>query len=184
MTAESRVIKIYESFILGFCKCGCSTEISIRSKHRKELKLYQKGHGQKGRMGRMSNGYKNGISYSGNYKLLYRPHHKYALSNGYILEHRYIMELQLGRYLTKKEVVHHRDENPKNNVLSNLELLDGQGNHMSIHNPKLDMSGRWCSKCSSIVTYVEKSTNRPHWHYYEYGLLCQKCYDKERNKIN
>jgi hypothetical protein len=37
--------------------------------------------------------------------------------------HRRIVEKSLGRKLKKGEVVHHRDHNPKNNEIRNLEVL-------------------------------------------------------------
>ena len=48
-------------------------------------------------------------------------------------EHRVIMESHLGRYLTHIEVVHHRDENPSNNDISNLELLPNNAAHRKLH---------------------------------------------------
>jgi len=45
-------------------------------------------------------------------------------SNGYIYEHRYIVEEILGRYLKENEVVHHRDEDKLNNEVDNLEVKD------------------------------------------------------------
>ena len=39
------------------------------------------------------------------------------------LEHRYVLEQSIGRKLSSKEVVHHRDGNKLNNELSNLELM-------------------------------------------------------------
>ena len=48
----------------------------------------------------------------------------FAMSDkcGYVLEHRLIMAQHQGRPLTKSEIVHHKDGNPKNNHISNLEL--------------------------------------------------------------
>lgn len=37
--------------------------------------------------------------------------------------HRWIMEQELGRKLRRDEVVHHIDENPKNNNLENLRIM-------------------------------------------------------------
>ena len=39
-------------------------------------------------------------------------------------EHRLIMEKKLGRPLRSDEIVHHIDENPQNNKVSNIELMD------------------------------------------------------------
>lgn len=50
----------------------------------------------------------------------------------YLLEHRYVMEQHLGRYLDPKEVVHHRDENPSNNAIENLELFESQAAHIRL----------------------------------------------------
>ena len=47
-------------------------------------------------------------------------------------EHRVIAERLLGRSLTRREVVHHIDENPKNNDPSNLMIIT-QGQHMREH---------------------------------------------------
>src|SRR5574338_178082 len=45
-----------------------------------------------------------------------RPH------GGYILEHRYVMEQKLGRYLSPRERVHHRNGRRDDNHPENLEL--------------------------------------------------------------
>lgn len=39
------------------------------------------------------------------------------------LEHRLVMSRHLGRELLDSEVVHHKDENPSNNQIENLEIL-------------------------------------------------------------
>ena len=41
-----------------------------------------------------------------------------------VLAHREVMEAALGRSLTPDELVHHKDENKKNNDLDNLSLTD------------------------------------------------------------
>jgi uncharacterized protein YjhX (UPF0386 family) len=52
---------------------------------------------------------------------------------GWEYEHRLVMERHLGRRLTRREAVHHRDGNPANNDLANLELMS-VGEHVALHN--------------------------------------------------
>ena len=57
--------------------------------------------------------------------------------NNWILKHRWIMEKHIGRKLTRKEAVHHIDENKENNEIENLKLISFS-EHIRIHKP-----GRW-----------------------------------------
>jgi len=52
---------------------------------------------------------------------------------GYILEHRLIMEKSLGRKLSSTEIVHHIDGNKKNNNIDNLMLCKDRKEHNRIH---------------------------------------------------
>lgn len=61
-----------------------------------------------------------------------------AIANGgyyrkdkYVWEHRLVMEKHLGRYLLPHEVVHHKDDNPANNAIENLELYDSNALHLA-----------------------------------------------------
>lgn len=58
--------------------------------------------------------------------------HPNATALGYVFEHRIVMENELGRLLLSTEIVHHRDRNKKNNVPSNLEVMDGT-EHSRMH---------------------------------------------------
>jgi len=57
----------------------------------------------------------------------------YTSSSGtkYLLEHRYVMEQHIGRYLDPREVVHHIDGDQSNNDISNLQLFANQSEHIS-----------------------------------------------------
>lgn len=64
------------------------------------------------------------------YIQIYRPEHPKCNQRGYIFEHRIVMERHIGRYLERKEVVHHIDHNPQNNDISNLTLFNSNSEHI------------------------------------------------------
>lgn len=78
--------------------------------------------------------WKGGTSmHSDGYVLVYAPWHPAAASaKGYVLQHRLVMERHLGRYLTRYELVHHRNEIKTDNRLENLELTN-MSEHMVHH---------------------------------------------------
>ena len=57
-------------------------------------------------------------------------------NNGYVPEHRLVMEKHMGRYLNTKECVHHKDGDRTNNAIENLQLCDFP-EHMKIHRDQL-----------------------------------------------
>lgn len=67
------------------------------------------------------------------YIQVYRPAHPYASKEGYVMEHRLVMEQKLDRYLKPNEIVHHINGNCSDNVPENLELFDSVGLHTSYH---------------------------------------------------
>jgi hypothetical protein len=50
---------------------------------------------------------------------------KMAMTNGRVLEHRYVMAKHIGRCLESYETVHHIDGNRQNNDIQNLQLRIG-----------------------------------------------------------
>ena len=55
------------------------------------------------------------------------------MKNGYIAEHRLVLEKKLGRYLLSKEITHHINHNKLDNRQENLIILSSQSKHRSLH---------------------------------------------------
>lgn len=72
--------------------------------------------------GRMHNG-RPVIENAQGYLMLYEPTHPAANRSGRVLEHRWVMEQHLGRFLKRTEQVNHKNHDPRDNRLENLEIL-------------------------------------------------------------
>lgn len=68
-----------------------------------------------------------------NYNIRYNPKHHKAHSNGVVYEHIVVAEIVLGRELVDGEVVHHEDENKKNNSPENLIIFKTSEDHSRFH---------------------------------------------------
>jgi hypothetical protein len=112
----------------------------------------------KGLTGEKNPAWKGGVTYfrkHGNYKPI-----KYvrcplefktmARKDGYVMEHRLLMAMAIGRPLLRQEAVHHRNHNPQDNRLENLELFASNRAH------KIAESVRRAAACS-----IELATARP-----------------------
>lgn len=65
------------------------------------------------------------------YVLVYAPESPLSRKNGYALEHRLVMSAILGRWLTPKEVVHHKNKDKSDNRIQNLRLFGTNGMHLA-----------------------------------------------------
>lgn len=61
------------------------------------------------------------------------PRHPYATADGYVMQHRLVMERAIGRFLEPTEEVHHRNHTPDDNQLANLELMGSTAEHRVRH---------------------------------------------------
>ncbi len=109
--------------------------------------------------GEKSHWWRGGVQKSGNgYLYLYKPEHPNADKRSRVLEHRFIMEQKLGRYLLPSENVHHINKIKTDNRPENLKLYSSIGEHLSD-----EFSGR--------ITPWNKFGKEAH--HYKHGKYCK-----------
>lgn len=89
--------------------------------------------------------WRGGTHVSRGYIYQYAPDHPAATKQGYVRQHRLVMESALGRLLTPTEVVHHKNGVKNDNRLENLELCASTGKHSAEHHVIRDRYGRMLS---------------------------------------
>lgn len=164
--------EITSKYAVKFCSRSCSAKMSNRSENR-DRKVSNKKTSEALKLFYLNTFGKKSIeqkphTISKNYKLQECPPweiekvirkgeynygivrgHPHATNNHYVLEHRIVMENYLNRVLTKDEVVHHINEDKKDNRIENLVVMDKKEHvkhHMEYKKRTIYLKCPWCEK--------------------------------------
>ena len=86
-----------------------------------------------GRAGKSASNWKGGkCTTGGGHVYIHRPDHPNCTKEGYVMEHRLVVEESIGRLLQQNEVVHHINGIKTDNRPENLQVLTVSG-HRKIH---------------------------------------------------
>lgn len=108
------------------CKCDCGNEKrvdigSLKDGGSKSCGCLKKEFNRQ-HSGPNSFSWRGGVKQHDGYILIYKPDYPNSDSQGYVLEHVYVMAQHIGRPLKKGETVHHKNGIKKQNNIENLEL--------------------------------------------------------------
>lgn len=122
--------------------------------------------------------FKGGFTSKRGYVFTYCPEHPFATGRKiYVMEHRLVMEKHIGRYLTSKEQVHHKNKNRADNRIENLHLCKNDAEHKKLHRKEYKFKKKcsWCRKVKSLKHFQLKKGRPYSW--------CYACiYQKTKNK--
>jgi hypothetical protein len=174
-----------------YCQCGCGELAPIAKKNYPPLNIkkgdyrkYIKGH--YGPTGPLSSNWHGGKSRAEKYPATMCKGHPRCDQYGYVTDSILVAEKSLGEYLPKNAVVHHVDNNPKNNNPDNLVVCENHKYHMLLHQRQraLEACGhagwRKCKFCKEYDDPTNLYIIGSHVHHRK----CAAKYERERRGKN
>lgn len=101
------------------CQCECGNQVTVATGTLTRNNQMSCGCIRKGNQSHM---WKGGRINNNGYVMIYNPEHPKSNPNGYVREHRLVMEKKLGRILHDDEQIHHKNGIRDDNRIENLEL--------------------------------------------------------------
>lgn len=87
--------------------------------------------------GSEASNWKGGRIRRSEYIYIHKPGHPHSGKQGYVAEHRLVMESHIGRYLLPRETIHHINKIHDDNRLENLVLCESRGLHTKQFHPEV-----------------------------------------------
>lgn len=116
------------------CACGCG-QLVTGKKSARQWRQYLRNHAARVQpTGDRAYRWKGGEVRQHGYVLLFRPDHPRADRIGYVRRSLLVVEEVLGRALTDREIVHHKNQHRDDDRPENLEVLPSQSAHIAHHN--------------------------------------------------
>lgn len=92
--------------------------------------------------------------FRGGYWYIHFPQHQHCTKQGYVMEHRVVMEQHLKRFLKPNEVVHHINHDSSDNRINNLVLYDSPGKHSANEHIHREKTGKFVKSNSERSMYA------------------------------
>ena len=125
--------------------------------------------------GENSPSYKGRVKNGDGYIRIFKPNHPYSTEQGYVMEHRLVVEKRLGRLLKPEEQVHHINKVKNDNHWENLIVFSSNSAHKMFETPMGRYNPNWkggkpkCKFCNKEISYGRK--------------YCKKHIPRKRNEL-